>query len=270
MTSNEFKLSDKAARVYEDQKVPNVFGPLALATAQRVPPQDGDQILDLACGTGILARTLRQHSVAKFTITGADWNSAMLTVAADVTDKKYGPIEWQVANVIDLPFSDGAFSKIYCQQGFQFFPDERVALREIRRVLESGGQLIMTIWRGDSVLFEAIADVLAENFDQAMAEKAMMPFRYKGRDNLVRNLEISGFSQIAREELPIDRVLENAPEAIEREIFGGPIGADLAHVDNQRMQGIVAQCHAALAPFRRGDTLILRQTTDLYLATATD
>jgi len=128
----------------------------------------------------------------------------------------------------------------------------------------------MTIWSGDSVLFEAIADVLAEHFDQAMAGKAMMPFRYKGRNDLINKLEASGFGQIVREKLPIDRVLENTPEAIEREIFGGPIGADLASVDRRRMQDIIAQCHAALAPFRRGDSLIVRQTTDVYLATANE
>jgi len=270
MAENEFKLSDKAARVYEDQKVPNVFGPLALATVRRLPPQDGDRILDLACGTGILARMLREHSGANFIITGADWNSAMLTVAAQVTDDRHGSIEWHVADVMDLPFGDGVFSKVYCQQGFQFFPDEEVALREMRRVLEPNGQLIMTIWRGDSVLFEAIAGVLAEHFDQAMADKAMLPFRYKGRDRLVNKLAVAGFGDIAREELPIDRVLENTPEAIEREISGGPIGADLAHVDCRRMQDIVAQCLAALAPFRQEDKLILRQTTDVYLATAND
>lgn len=268
MADNEFRLADNAARIYEDQKVPNVFGPLAVATVRRLPPKDGDRILDLACGTGILARMLREHSGANFAITGADWNSAMLSVAAQVVDDRYGSIEWQVADVMDLPFGDGVFSKIYCQQGFQFFPDEEVALREMRRVLEPGGQLIMTIWRGDSALFEVVATVLAEHFDQAMADKAMLPFRYKGRDGLVDKLVVAGFGALVREEIPIDRVLENTPEAIELEIVGSPVGADLASVETLRMQNIIAQCHAALAPFRQGDKLILRQTTDIYLATA--
>lgn len=268
MADNEFRLADNAARIYEDQKVPNVFGPLAVATVRRLPPQDGDRILDLACGTGILARMLREHSDANFTITGADWNSAMLTVAAEVTDARHGSIEWHVADVMDLPFGDRAFSKVYCQQGFQFFPDEEVALREMRRVLEAGGRLIMTIWRGDSALFEVVADVLAEHFDQAMADKAMLPFRYNGRDGLVDKLAVAGFGEIVREELPIDRVLEDTPETIELEIVGSPVGADLASVDTHRMQEIVAQCHAALGPFQQEDMLILRQTTDVYLATA--
>ena len=127
MAKNDFKLADGAARIYEEQKVPALFRPLADATVELMPPQDCDRILDLACGTGILARTLRQEASADTKITGADFNAGMLAMAAEVADPALGPIEWYEANVIDLPFADGAFSKLYCQQGFQYFPEEQAA-----------------------------------------------------------------------------------------------------------------------------------------------
>jgi SAM-dependent methyltransferase len=268
MVDNEFKLADGAARIYEEYKVPTVFGPLAAATTERMPPQDGDRILDLACGTGILARTLRQQMSADTMVTGADINIGMLAVAAEVVDPALEPIEWREANVMDLPFADGAFNKLYCQQGFQFFPDEQVALREMRRVLQLGGRLLMTIWRGDSALFETVAQVLAEHFDQVMADKTMLPFRYGGRDSLIERIGAARFSDISRDTLPIDRVLVDSRRAVELEIAGSPVAVDLAGVDTAHMQEILAQCHAALRQFRQGDDLILRQTTDVYLATA--
>lgn len=268
MANNDFKLADGAARIYEEQKVPALFGPLAVATVERMPPQDGDRILDLACGTGILARTLRQEASADTEITGADFNAGMLAMAAEVADPALGPIEWHEANVIDLPFADGAFNKLYCQQGFQYFPEEQAALREMRRVMEPGGRLLMTIWRGDSALFEAVAQVLAEHFDQAMADKAMSPFRYSGRDSLIERIAAARFSDVLRDSLPMDKVIKNRHEAIELEITGSPVGADLTGVDTAHMREIVSQCHAALDQYRQGNNLILRQTTDVYLATA--
>lgn len=268
MADNKFKLADGAARIYEEQKVPTVFGPLAAATVERMPPQDGDSILDLACGTGILARTLRQRASADTTVTGADFNVGMLAVAAEVADPALGPIKWREANVMDLPFADGAFNKLYCQQGFQFFPDEQMALREMRRVLKLGGRLLMTIWRGDSALFETVAQVLGKRFDQAMADKAMLPFRYGGRDNLIERMGAARFSDISRDCLPMDRVIVDSHQAIELEIAGSPVAVDLTGIDTADMQEIVAQCRAALGQFRQGDELILRQTTDVYLATA--
>jgi SAM-dependent methyltransferase len=169
---------------------------------------------------------------------------------------------------MDLPFADGAFNKLYCQQGFQFFPDEQAALREMRRVLKLGGRLLMTIWRGDSALFETVAQVLGEHFDQAMADKTMLPFRYGGRDSLIERIGEARFSDISRDSLPIDRVMVDSHRAIELEIAGSPVGVDLAGIDTAHMQEILAQCHAALGQFRQGDDLILRQTTEVYLATA--
>jgi SAM-dependent methyltransferase len=270
MADNEFKLADGAAQIYEQQKVPSVFGPLAIATVERIPPEDGDRILDLACGTGILARMLQRRAGAGLAITGADYDAEMLRVAADTADKSMDPIDWQEANVMELPFGDGAFNKLYCQQGFQFFPDERVALREMRRVLETGGRLIMTIWRGDSELFEPIAQVLGEYFGQAIADKTMLPFSYGGRDSLPDRIAATRFSDVSRSDLPIDRVVEDSLEAIQQEIASSPVGKDLLGVDTAHMQEIVAQCHSVLSPFRKGDQLILRQTADIYLATASD
>ena len=268
MAETKYELADGAARIYEEQKVPALFGPLAVATMGRMPPQDGDRILDLACGTGILARTIRQRVSADTSVTGADLNTGMLAMAAEVSDPALGLIEWHEANVMALPFADGAFNKLYCQQGFQFFPEEQVVLGEMRRVLEIGGRMVMTIWSGDSALFEAVAQVLAEHFDQAMADKTMLPFCYSGRDSLIERMAAARFTNISRDALPMNKVIDDCHEAIEFEIVGSPVGADLASIDTAHMREIVSQCHAELGQFRQGDKLVLRQTTDVYLATA--
>ncbi|MDD9879049.1 MAG: methyltransferase domain-containing protein [Magnetovibrio sp.] len=268
MSAGEFILADGAARIYEDQKVPNVFAPLAAATLRHLPPLDGDRILDLACGTGILARTLRERAPAETSIVGADRDGAMLAVAAEVADPAAGLIEWHEANVMDLPFADGAFSKLYCQQGFQFFPDEIAALGEMRRVLQPGGRLCMTIWKGDSELFEPIAEVLGRHFDGAMAAKAMLPFSYRGRDGLMGRIAEAGFAEISREDLPIDRLIEDTHDAIDGEIAASPVAVDLAPADPDLMRRIVGECREALSRFREDGVFKLRQTADIYLATA--
>ncbi len=103
----------------------------------------GEVVLDLACGTGLVAR----HALARVgvggRVTGVDINPPMLEAARTVVE---APIELVEASAEALPFEDGTFTHVLSQQGFQFFPDPVKAVREVRRVLRPGGMLVATVW----------------------------------------------------------------------------------------------------------------------------
>jgi SAM-dependent methyltransferase len=97
----------------------------------------GDRVLDLACGTGFVSSQVSPGCK----ITGIDVNEAMLAVARQNT-----AIEWHSGSAIELPFPDGSFDVVLCQQGLQYFPDRLMALREIARVLSPGGRVSLNVW----------------------------------------------------------------------------------------------------------------------------
>ncbi len=103
--------------------------------------RDGDRVLDVACGTGLVASRVGPASGARCRVTGLDINEGMLDTA-----RRIEGIEWVHGNASKLPFPDGSFDAVLCQQGLQYFPDRPAAMREMARVLAPGGRLAIAVW----------------------------------------------------------------------------------------------------------------------------
>ena len=82
-----------------------------------------------------------QVSNATCKITGIDINEAMLNAARKIPD-----IDWHLGSATALPFADGSFEVVFCQQGLQYFPDRAAAMREMSCVLTPGGRLSLNVW----------------------------------------------------------------------------------------------------------------------------
>ena len=135
-----WQLEGNAAEAYERHLVPALFAPFAERLIERAQPQAGDRVLDVACGTGIVARlaTTRGASAA-----GLDLNASMIEVARATAPS----LEWITGDATELPFPDGSFDLVLCQAGLQFFPDRTAAVAEMRRVLAPQGGLAILVWR---------------------------------------------------------------------------------------------------------------------------
>lgn len=146
--------------VYEGVLVPAIFRPWSSEIIERARPiGPSDRILDLGCGTGIVARTLHERLGGGAPIIGLDASSEMLAKAREIAPE----LDWREGNAMDLPFADASFEVVVSQQMLQFVPDRAAALREIRRVLAPGGRLIAATWRArhELPLYEALG-VVAE------------------------------------------------------------------------------------------------------------
>jgi ubiquinone/menaquinone biosynthesis C-methylase UbiE len=106
----------------------------------------GDRVLDVACGTGIVARLARERVGPNGKVVGVDLSPAMLAVAREVGRG----IAWREGDAAALPLDDGEqFDVVVCQQGLQFFPDRPAAVRQMRRALGAGGRVAVSTWRPD-------------------------------------------------------------------------------------------------------------------------
>lgn len=129
----------------------------------------GKKVLDVACGTGIIARRAASLVGPDGRIAGVDLNEGMLRVARRCAAQEGAiAIEWYQSDIVCMPFSSGEFDTVLCQQGLQFFPDKAMALREMKRVLAPHGTLALSVWGrpGKSPHVIVICDVFAEYFGE--------------------------------------------------------------------------------------------------------
>lgn len=132
--------------LYERELVQPLFQPWAEHLVRTLDIAPNDRVLDVACGTGIVARVAQRFVDAAGYVAGVDVNPAMLAVARAVAPG----IDWRVGDAAALPFAAGEhFDVIACQQGLQFFPDRTAAAAEMRRALAAGGRLAVSTWRSD-------------------------------------------------------------------------------------------------------------------------
>jgi ubiquinone/menaquinone biosynthesis C-methylase UbiE len=129
--------------MYERYLVVPLFQPWAELVLERMQLQPKDRVLDVACGTGIVARLAKQQLGSDAQVVGIDSSEPMLAVAKSVDPR----IDWRCGNAAALPVGDDEkFDVIFCQQGLQFFPEKQIAMGEMRRVLAPGGRIAVSTW----------------------------------------------------------------------------------------------------------------------------
>jgi len=140
---------------------PAWFDAFALDLAQRLPARLPGNVLEIACGTGLVTRRLREHIDPASRLFASDIRKAMLDYARHRL-VHYEGIEWREADAASLPFGAGEFSAVVCAFGLMFVPDKQAVFREVRRVLKSGGLFLFNVW-----------DRLEENLASAINAKVI-------------------------------------------------------------------------------------------------
>jgi ubiquinone/menaquinone biosynthesis C-methylase UbiE len=143
MSEAQLFVATAFTEIYERELVGPLFRPFAEHLVRRVGLERGDSVIDVACGTGIVARIARERLGPDARIVGVDVAPAMLAVAraADQT------IDWRQGNATALPVEAGErFTVVTCHQGLQFMPDKPAVMRELRRVLAPGGRVAIATW----------------------------------------------------------------------------------------------------------------------------
>jgi ubiquinone/menaquinone biosynthesis C-methylase UbiE len=143
MSEAQLFVATTFTEIYERVLVGPLFRPFAEQLLARVGLKRGDSVIDVACGTGIVARVARERLGPEARIVGVDVAPAMLAVASTVDST----IEWRQGNAVALPVTAAEqFTVLTCHQGLQFMPDKPAAIREMRRVVAPGGRVAIATW----------------------------------------------------------------------------------------------------------------------------
>jgi ubiquinone/menaquinone biosynthesis C-methylase UbiE len=176
-TEGQWHIANDAAQLYERIVARHILGPWAPSLVDAARLAAGERVLDLACGTGVVARIAAQRAGPAGRVTGVDLNAGMISVARSLPAPQGARVEWLEGSALAIPLPDASVDAVLCQQGLQFFPDKALALREMRRVLDRGGRLALSVWSGTGIyktrprVFSRLARCLRKRTSSALPSR---------------------------------------------------------------------------------------------------
>ena len=191
------QVNRSAAVIYDEFFVPALFAEWAPRVSEAARLTAGKRILDVACGTGVLACHAARITGPNGTVIGVDCNEGMLEVARQIPDD----IEWRLAAAEALPFDDGEFDAVVSQFGLMFFEDPVKAMSEMWRVLRLGGRMAVAVWGRleDTPGYAAMTDLLQDLFGARAANALRAPYCLGDTDELLTLSRAAGMAQTSIE-----------------------------------------------------------------------
>lgn len=229
---------------YDRYLGPVIFEPYAEEIAARLPADKLKSVLEIAYGTGIVTRRLRDALPASTEIVATDLNSDMFEFAKPKF-KKNENVRWQQAEASALPFPDDSFDAAVCQFGFMFVPDKPAAMREAFRVLRNGGIFLFNVW--DSFEVNPFAEIahttIASFFDCDPPKFYEIPFSLFDSKLVRELLQNAGFEKIESFVEPKFCRSRSAREFATGLVRGNPVRAEATErcVDPEELIDAVAK-----------------------------
>ncbi|MFQ5957954.1 MAG: methyltransferase domain-containing protein [Alphaproteobacteria bacterium] len=240
-----WQVSSDAAETYEKHFIPALFGQWPPQVADAAIVATGDRVLDVACGTGVLAREAAKRVGPTGRVTGLDLNEGMLTVARRLSPE----IEWRQGDATRLPFDDASFDVVVSQFALMYFPDRIAALKEMMRVLAPGGRLAVAVWAPFECAagYVALTEIAERRCGQAAADVLKAPFVLGAEDELAELFRAAGIVGAKIETREGTTRFPSIEDFVHIEVKGSPLD-DL--LDDESYKALLAEAREGLKPFR--------------------
>ena len=262
----QFQLQGDAADRYERWVVPFVTGPWVPGLLDLAELRAGDRVLDVACGTGVVSRLAARRVAPGGVVTGVDLNEGMLALARRLPLPPGITIQWRQGSALALPFADGTFEVVLCQQGLQFFPDRLKALGEMRRVLTSTGRVALSVWTGASRYFVAQREALGRYVGVEATMASVAAFSLGNADELRGLVRDAGFRDVVVHHVRMTLRLPPPEEFVLRHLSAGPVAEVIAAASDDARASVVAHMQTATRAYVDGYGVAVPQ--EINVATA--
>ena len=216
---------------YERFFVPAIGAPLAADLIRLAALGPSQRVLDVACGTGVVARLALQQVGDTGTVAGLDANPGMLAVARSTTPPGKA-IEWHEAKAEAMPLQDSSFDVVLCQMGLQFVSDKHAALREMWRVLVRGGRLLLNVPGPTPRIFAIMREALARHLSPEAARFVDGVFSLHDTAEIQDLVKGAGFQDISVQAETKSLRLRAPEEFLWQYLCSTPLAGAVAQLDD--------------------------------------
>lgn len=261
-THETFQLTAEAAEAYEAAFVPAFFAQWAPRLLDAAGVGNGQCVLDVACGTGIVARGAADRVGSSGEVVGLDLSDAMLAVARRIRPG----LVWRQSDAAAMPFGDDEFDVVLCQMALMFLPDPTEALREMRRVVRPTGTVAVLVPGALSANrpYELFVDIVTRHAGPDARRLVTTYFTHGDGDRLAGLFIDAGLRVAAVTQPTGEFTMGSIDEFVTIEIDSTPLGDRL---DPGARERILADCRGALARWVAADgTLRSDFTCNLVVA----
>lgn len=259
-----YQVSSSAAELYE-RYATQYMGPWVPDLVGLAELRQGERVLDLACGTGVVARHAVMQLGPTGRVTGLDFNAGMLAVARATPTPPGATIDWVEGSAVAMDLADASFDVILCQQGLQFFPDRLAALREMHRVLVPGGRVLLSVWKSPSPYNIAAGDALQRYAGAEMANKYRAARVTPDAKALHRMLVESGFRAVQIRPRPLIVKLPSIESFVIGHLSSSPVSGAVAALSEVRRAAFAREVKTALQPYADGDGVAIPDEVNIAM-----
>lgn len=185
-----------AAENYQRHFVPAIGEPVSAVLLETAELRPGERVLDVACGTGVVTRHAAEQVGPTGTVTGIDVAPDMIDVARATPSPATPTIEWHVGDAMSLPFPDGTYDVVLCQMGLMFMEDRAAAITEMRRVLASGGRVVVGTPGEIQPPFVALEQAIVEHINPDLGGFVRAVFSLHDPDTVAELLRGAGLEDV--------------------------------------------------------------------------
>lgn len=243
-----------APQNYQNFFVRDIGGPMAKDLIATANLQSGERVLDVGCGTGVVARMAAERVGKSGRVVGLDFNPGMIQVAKAVTPKDLG-IEWLQADAEAMPVDDGSFDVATCQLTLQFIANKLAALRETHRALAEGGRVHALVPGPKPRLFGFMGDAIGRHIGPEGVAFLDLVFSMHDEGEL-RDL----FGSVGFRDIKVDKQMKPMKVAPPREflwqyIHSTPLAQSAAEIDDDIRDRVEQEVCANWKEFERDGKL---------------
>lgn len=240
--AESFQITPEQAEVYEARFVPGIFAewaPRIVAYAEVAP---GDRVLDVGCGTGVVARTAAAAAGPQGELVGVDLNPAMLGVARRLRPD----LDWRQGDAATLPLPDDSVDVTTCQMAMMFFPDRAAAWREMARVTRRRVAVLVPASIDEQPAYSLLTEVVERHAGPEGAALMMAYWSAGDLAELTAAATAAGLADVESATVLGTAAFDSVDALVATEVEGSPL---VDRIDEPTYARIRADAARALAPF---------------------
>jgi ubiquinone/menaquinone biosynthesis C-methylase UbiE len=260
------KVGTSVTNTYEELLVPRTMLPCAKILLDQAKIENGQHVLDVACGPGTVTYLAAEQTGVEGKVTGIDISAEMLDIARLKNNSlDSASTEFIESSSAPLKVPDSEFDIVFCQHGLQFFPDRLESLKELVRAARPNSIIAVAAWGTieKNPIWSAMHQALLDSTSAEVANMMTAPFSLNDLSEIYQLFKSAGLKNIDIQGHTIPVTFEGGVRQVGKCLEATPIASNLSEYQKITFK---QELYARLGPMLDGDSIKSTNFTHIILA----